>query len=156
MIEIKIPGYATYRLRHIVLDVNGTIAKDGHLLEGVRELFAELSSGLEIHLITADTHGNQEELDRILGLTAARIPVRDQAKAKLDYVEQLGKDEVVAIGNGANDAAMLEHAALGIVVLGPEGSAVEALMKAKVVVPDIGTALELLLHPKRLIATLRR
>jgi soluble P-type ATPase len=51
---------------------------------------------------------------------------------------------------------MLEKAGLGVFVIGPEGSAVEALLKADVVVPNICAALELLIHTKRLIATLRR
>jgi P-type E1-E2 ATPase len=156
MIEIEIPGWTTCRFRHLALDVNGTIAKDGKLLPGVQELFAELRSRLEIHLITADTHGNQDSIDRSLGLASVRIPFQNQAKAKRDYVEQLGADTVVAMGNGANDAAMLESAALGIVIIGPEGSSVEALLKAKIAAPDIQTALGLLLNPKRLIATLRR
>ena len=156
MIEIEIPGYKTYRLQHIVLDVNGTIAKDGKLLEGVQELFAELRSKLDIHLVTADTHGGQEIIDRTLGLQAVRIQSQNQVQAKLDYIQRLGADKVVAIGNGANDSAMLEGAALGIIVLGPEGAAVESLFEAKVVVSDIRAALELLLYPKRLMATLRR
>lgn len=156
MIEIEVPGFIRYQLQHIVLDVNGTIAKDGQLLEGVKELFAELSSKLDIHLVTADTHGGQKVIDETLGLTAVRIESQNQVKAKLDYIQQLGVDKVVAVGNGANDSAMLEHAALGIIILGPEGAAVESLLKAKVVVPDIRAALELLLHPKRLMATLRR
>jgi soluble P-type ATPase len=155
MIEVEIPGYATFRFQHLVLDVNGTIAKDGQLLEGVPELLSELRNKLDEHLITADTHGSQDILDKALNLTATRIPLHNQAKAKLNYIEHLGAERVVAIGNGANDAAMLAHAALGIVVVGPEGAAVEALLKAKVAVPDIRTALELLLHPKRLVATLR-
>ena len=82
--------------------------------------------------------------------------MQDQVKAKLNYIEGLGADKVVAIGNGANDAGMLEKAALGIFVIGPEGSAVETLLKADVVVQNIGAALELLIYSKRLIATLRR
>jgi soluble P-type ATPase len=35
VIEIEIPGRGTYRLRHPVLDVNGTIAVEGELVEGV-------------------------------------------------------------------------------------------------------------------------
>jgi hypothetical protein len=35
MIEIEIPGRGTYRLRYLVLDVNGTIAVAGQLVEGV-------------------------------------------------------------------------------------------------------------------------
>jgi P-type E1-E2 ATPase len=156
MIEVEVPGWITYRFQHLVLDVNGTIAKDGKLLQGVRELLAELRTRINVHLITADTHGNQDSLDQSLGLTAVRIPVQNQAKAKLDYIKQLGADTVVAVGNGANDASMLEGAALGIAIIGPEGSAVEALLKATIAVFDIQTALELLLFPKRLKATLRR
>lgn len=156
MIEVEIPGLTTFRFRHLVLDVNGTIAKDGQLLEGVVELLAELRAQLDIHLVTADTHGTQKILDKSLQLTAVRIPFQNQAKAKLDYIERLGTDAVVAIGNGANDAAMLAQAALGIAIVGPEGAAVETLLKAKVVAPDIRAALELLIHPRRLMATLRR
>jgi len=156
MIEIDIPGLKTLRLQHIVLDVNGTIAKDGQLIEGAKELLAELGSQLEIHLITADTHGRQEAINRDLNLAAVRIPDSKQAEAKLEYVNKLGKDSVVAVGNGANDALMLEQAALGIAILGPEGAAGTAIQKADVVVSDIRSALELILHSKRLIATLRR
>jgi P-type E1-E2 ATPase len=156
MIEIEIPGWTTCRFQHLVLDVNGTIAKDGKLIQGVQELLGELRTHLDIHLITADTHGRQEAIDRLLGLTAVRIPIQNQAKTKRDYIERLDADTVVAAGNGANDASMLERAALGIAIIGPEGCSVESLLKAKIAAPDIQTALELLLYPKRLIATLRR
>jgi P-type E1-E2 ATPase len=156
MIEIDIPGLKTLRLQHIVLDVNGTIAKDGQLIEGAKELLAELGSQLEIHLITADTHGRQEAINRELNLAAVCIPDSKQAEAKLEYVNKLGRDSVVAVGNGANDALMLEQAALGIAILGPEGAAGIAVQKADVVISDIRSALELILHSKRLIATLRR
>jgi P-type E1-E2 ATPase len=156
MIEVLVPGYRTFRFEHLVLDVNGTIAKDGHLIEGTEELLTELRSKLEIHLITADTHGGQEAINHRLNLVAFLIPVEKQAEAKLDYIEKLGADTVVAVGNGANDSAMLERSALGIAILGPEGTAAKTLQKADVVVPDIHSALELLLFPKRLVATLRR
>ena len=156
MIEIEIPGFLTFRLQHLVLDMNGTIAKDGQLIEGVAERLMELRSSLDIHIVTADTHGTLEAIDKLLNLTAVRIATQNQVQAKLDYIERLGADTVVAVGNGANDAAMLERAALGIVIVGPEGSAVETLLKADVAVPHIQAALELLLYPKRLIATLRR
>jgi P-type E1-E2 ATPase len=156
MIDVDIPGYRKFRFQHLVLDVNGTIAKDGQLIEGTKELLAELRAQLEVHMITADTHGQQEAINQQLNLTAVRIPVQKQAEAKLDYIEKLGTETVVAVGNGANDAAMLEHAALGIAILGPEGAAGMTFQKADVVVSDIRSALELLLYPKRLIATLRR
>jgi soluble P-type ATPase len=156
MIEIEVPGFVKFQLEHLVLDVNGTIAKDGQLIAGVAELVEVLRSKLAIHLITADTFGNQEAIDRILSLRAIRIPIQNQAGTKLRYVENLDAAKVVAIGNGANDSAMLEKAGLGICIIGPEGAAIATLLKADVAVPDIRAALELLIYPKRLIATLRR
>ena len=156
MITVDIPGHGVFRFHHLVLDVNGTLAKDGRLIEGVAPLLEEIRSKLEIHLVTADTHGNQEGINRTLSTRAVIIPAGNQVKAKLDYIERLDADTVVAVGNGANDSAMLERAALGIAVIGPEGAAVESVLKAKIVTSDIRSALELLLHPKRLMATLRR
>lgn len=156
MIEIDIPGYRIFQLHHLVLDVNGTLAKDGQLIEGVKELLADIGKRLEIHMITADTHGRQEMVDRELKLTAVRIPAQNQAESKLQYIGRLGEDSVVAVGNGANDALMLERAALGIAVIGPEGTAGKAIQRSEIVAADICSALELLLYPNRLIATLRR
>jgi soluble P-type ATPase len=156
MIEIEIPGFAVYQFHHLVLDVNGTIAKDGRIIQGVPELLQQLRPDLTLHLITADTHGMQEDIDKRLGIASVRIPTQNQIKAKRDFVETLGAETVVAMGNGANDSAMLERAALGVFVIGAEGSAIEAMLRSKVVAPDIKAALELLINPKRLAATLRR
>ena len=156
MITVEIPGFKTFTFRHLVLDVNGTLAKDGHLIEGTVPLLNELRSKLDIHLVTADTHGKQETINRTLSIEAVKIPVDNQVKAKLEYINRLDADTVVAIGNGFNDTAMLDHAGLGIAVIGPEGAASESVLKAKIVASDILSALELLLYPKRLMATLRR
>lgn len=156
MIEIDIPGLGPLRLRHLVLDVNGTLALDGGLIEGVGERLRRLAGGVEVHLVTADTFGTTGAIARALGLPSTLIPPGGQAEAKLAYVERLGADAVAAVGNGANDARMLERAALGIAVLGPEGAATAALLAAPVAVRDIRCGLDLLLHPRRLAATLRR
>jgi len=51
---------------------------------------------------------------------------------------------------------MVGEPALGIAVVGPEGAAGAAVGAADVVVTDIRTALDLLLRPRRLVATLRQ
>lgn len=156
MIDIDIPGLGRYTFHHLVLDVNGTIARDGRLLSGVEDRLKRLRDRLNVHLITADSHGAQDLIDQQLGLKATRIPTADQAQAKLAYIQALDPRTVVAIGNGANDMLMLERAAVGILVVGHEGASVEALRRADVVIGDIDEALELLIYPTRLIATLRR
>jgi len=44
-------------LATLVLDFNGTLAEDGRLLDGVRDLLHALSSRLDIIVATADTYG---------------------------------------------------------------------------------------------------
>jgi P-type E1-E2 ATPase len=155
-LQIAVPGRNPLELHHMVLDVNGTLAVDGVLIEGVAERLAQLRECLEIHLITADTHGRQQEIDRQLGVTARRMQPVDERHQKFMFVNELGHQHTVAIGNGCNDAWMLEAAAVGIAVLGTEGLNTEALRGADVVVLSILDALDLLLRPRRLIATLRR
>jgi soluble P-type ATPase len=156
MITIRIPGWQTLDLAHLVLDLNSTIALDGQVLPGVAERLAALSANLTIHLVMADTQGQAAQSAECLGLQLFRIVPGDEASQKLDLVAQLGPARTVTIGNGANDAGMLAAAALGIAVLGPEGLATTALQAAGVVVGRIEDALDLLLRPQRLIATLRR
>jgi P-type E1-E2 ATPase len=156
MIELNIPGRGLIQLQHLVCDVNGTLAVDGQLLEGVKQRLSPLRDRLTLHLLTADTHGKQDIIDQQLGLKAVRIQPRNEAEQKSKYVQQLGAETVVAIGQGANDAEMLRSAALGICVLSPEGTAVETLLGADLTVADIYEALEILEKPLRIVATLRK
>ncbi len=157
MVRLDIPGWGPVTLQHAVLDVNGTLALDGRLIDGVAERIRALRERLQVHLLTADTHGRQGEIDALLGLAARRMergqPEDEQKEA---YVRGLGADSVVAIGNGVNDRLMLRAAAIGIVILGPEGAARAALDGADVVVTTPLAALDLLLNERRLLATLRR
>lgn len=150
--HVHIPGRDGLALRHLVLDLNGTLAVDGHVVAGVPERLALLREQLRIHVLTAGTHGHMEECARALG--SHLHPVATGVE-KRDYVRALGAANVVAMGNGANDVAMLREAALTIAVLGAEGLCAEALRAADIVVVNPCDALDLLLHPARLVATLR-
>jgi len=156
MIELNIPGFGILRLEHLVFDVNGTLAVDGQLAEGLPRSIRALRDRLQIHLLTADTHGKQALIDQQLGLQAVRIQPGNEAGQKAEYVHRLGAEQVVAIGQGANDAAMLQAAALGICIISREGSATQSVLSADILVPDIHAALELLEKPLRIVATLRK
>jgi P-type E1-E2 ATPase len=156
MIELNIPGRETIELEYLVFDVNGTLAVDGLLLDGVTRAIKSLRDRLEVHLLTADTHGRQQAIDRQLNLQAVRVQPGSEAVQKADYVCKLGSQRVAAIGQGANDSAMLKEAALGICVLSVEGTAVETLLAADLVVPDIFAAFDLLEKPLRVVASLRK
>lgn len=156
MIELNIPGRGNLQLQHLVCDVNGTLALDGQLLDGMMSVLRVLRDRLSLHLLTADTHGRQEIIDQQLGLRATRVQPGDESRQKADYVRGLGAESVVAIGQGANDAEMLKAAALGICVLSKEGAAVETLLAADLVAAGIFDALDLLDKPLRIVASLRK
>ncbi len=156
MIELNIPGRGVIQLQHLVCDVNGTLAVDGALLDGVKQRLTELRDRLTVHLLTADTHGKQNLIDQQLGLSAVRIQPGNEAEQKETYVASLDASKVVAIGQGANDAGMLRIASLGICVLSAEGTAVETLQGADLVTASIYEALDILDKPLRIVATLRK
>ena len=155
MITVDIPGYRSMQLAHLVMDYNGTLAVDGEIAAGVAAALAALASQVTIHVITADTFGLAA--DRLEGcpVKLSVLPPGDQDAAKLDYVERLGAVQTVAVGNGRNDRRMLAAAGLSIAVILDEGAAFETLAAADVVCRGIVPALELLIHPLRLTATLR-
>lgn len=156
MIELMIPGKGNIELEYLVSDVNGTLAIDGMLINGVSSAIKNLRDRLEVHLLTADTHGRQALIDSQLNLSAVRIQPGNEAEQKAEFVERLGADHVIAFGQGANDALMLRKAAIGVCILSAECAATETLLAADIVAPDIFTALELLEKPLRLVATLRK
>lgn len=155
MVCFDIPGRGRVSIEHVVLDFNGTIAVDGILLPGVAKRIAALHSLVTVHVITADSNGTaRAQLD---GIDCILEIIGDdrQDRAKLEYAERLGLETVLAIGNGRNDQLLLEKAALGICVIQGEGAALKALQGAEMVCVTVNDALDLLVHPRRVTATLR-
>jgi len=156
MIEIDIPGFGALHLRRLLLDYNGTLAKDGKLLPGVTERLKKLGESLELYVVTADTFGTVTKEMEGSGVKVLILGSDDHTEEKREVLEQLGPDHTVAVGNGNNDALMLKYSILGIAVLGEEGCALPALTSAELCCRSITDALDLLIHSKRLTATLRR
>jgi soluble P-type ATPase len=155
MLSTRIPGFGILTLDHLVLDYNGTLAVDGALLAGVKEALNSLSDRLTIHVVTADTFGRAAGELEGLACQLTVLEAGRQDRAKADFVDRLGAGRTVSIGNGRNDALMLAASALGIAVILAEGASTACLAAADIVCRDIVSALELLIHPLRLTATLR-
>ena len=156
MITVNVPGHGEINLTNAVMDVNGTLATDGRLIKGVAPRLMALSNHLDLHLMTADTHGRQAEIDEALKLVAIRISPGNESDQKVAFVKKLGAENVIAIGNGGNDVGMLKVAKIGIAVVGEEGLNVEAMNACDILCANIVDALDLLLIPQRLVATLRK
>jgi P-type E1-E2 ATPase len=152
VIRLDIPGWKPIELVHVVLDVNGTLARRGKLLDDVAMRIDELKKHVDVRLASADTFGSLSNIAAELGLEAQIAP---DAACKLELIETLGLARTAHVGNGSNDAAALRSAALGLAVLGPEGLSSAALAAADVVCASVHDALDLLLDGQLLSATLR-
>ena len=153
---LEIPGYKNLDIKNVVFDYNGTLAKDGQIDSKTKNLLKEVCSKYSVFVITADTFGTVKEELKEFDLKVIVLSSKNHTKEKMEFVSQLGKDITVAIGNGNNDKMMLDTATLSIAIIGDEGCSKDALFASNIVCKDIKSAMELLLYPKRLIATLRR
>jgi soluble P-type ATPase len=149
-LTVKVPGRTPLHLVHLVLDLNGTIAAGGRLLPGVKKRILSVARMLDVTVLTADTYGGA---GKALGTMPVRLHQVRSGKDKARFVA--ARDGVVAVGNGANDLGMIAEAELGIAVLGAEGTCAALVPVADLLVPSIDDAFDLLLDPRRLVATLR-
>ncbi len=156
MIQMDIPGWGKLKLKNLVLDFNGTIAKDGKLIEGVEPLLRQINDcGIALYIITADTNGTVKKECSELPAEVLVYKNIDVATNKMKLVQQLGAEHTATIGNGRNDAKMFKESVLSIAVIGKEGTCTATAMQADILVTDILNALELFTHINRLKATLR-
>lgn len=149
------PGFGPLKLEYLVSDFNGTLALEGSLLPEVKEKLNKIAEVLKIFVLTSDEFGKAKEELTGVNCTLHIIEEKNMDAQKAEFVRKLGAERVVAFGNGMNDREMLKAARLGIVVVGSEGCAVEALVAADVQVARATDGLELLTHPRRLRATLK-
>ena len=154
MIQIDIPGRETITIEHLVLDYNGTVAEDGHLIPGVAERLAELKELVEVHVLTADTYGTVRAQCDPIGIHVETFPRAGAAECKLEIVEKLGAN-VMCVCNGFNDVLMFGPAALSVAVIEKEGTFAGLIAHADVLTTSILDALDLLVRTDRLRATLR-
>jgi soluble P-type ATPase len=112
MIDVDVPGFGRLSLSELVCDFNGTLACDGRLLDDARVLLPRVASLVNVRVVTGDTFGSARKALHDYLCEVRLLGALDQARAKADFVAEIGAERVVAIGNGRNDRLMLEAAAL--------------------------------------------
>ena len=111
--------------------------------------------GVSLHIITADTNGTVAAQCAALPVEVLVFDGGAVAREKAALVERLGAAETAAVGNGRNDVEMLRAAGLSLAVMGDEGAFTGALLSAHLACRTMEEALDLLLLPHRLKASLR-
>ena len=155
MIRVEIPGREqALCITSVVLDYNGTIARDGQLLPEAAERIHALSGKVDVYVLTADTYGNVRKQCEGLNVEVKTFPREGAAFCKEAIVKELGSG-VCTVGNGFNDIQMFDAAELAVAVMEREGVCAALIAHADILVTSPADALDLLLKPDRLRATLR-
>ncbi len=149
---LRLPNQAPQTFTHLVLDFTGTLSLDGVLLDGVARQLTTIASTLTILVLTSDTFGTAtEQLKRL----PVEVHIVGNGSEKAEFLRRIGPEKAIVIGNGRNDIPMMTLAGLRVAVIGPEGACCDLVHIAHIVVTDICHALDLIIHPLRLTATLR-
>ncbi len=171
MIPIERPGLKPLEIEFVLIDFEGTLAVDRRVHPKAKDKINLLSKRTKIYVLVNPpppplnkggeggilAKGEKELIDERLTKVKAEIiylAEGDSSQGKLDLLYQLGPARCVAIGNGVDDAAMIQEAGIGICVIGKEGSSGDATKNAALVFTDILDALDFLLKPLRQRATL--
>ena len=83
----------------ILLDLNGTIATDGKIKEGVKERLAILKEKAEIYILSADTFGTLNDIAKSLnvkGMKVDREKYGSEKIAKLKILKEQGAKKIIA------------------------------------------------------------
>lgn len=156
MVSIDIPGKGKMNIENLVLDFNGTIAYDGNIKNGIREKIQRVHAmGINVYILTADTYHQAAEQCKDMPVTLEIFDVDNAALSKREIVNNIDSKLTMTIGNGNNDVEMFEESILSVAVIGDEGCAVKAIFAADIITNNIDDAIDLLLNPHRIKATLR-
>jgi len=156
MIFIQRPGQEPLEIEFILLDFEGSLASDRRVHPKAKDKINLLSKRTKIYILLKGDKELVVETLRKVRAEVIHLAEGEASQGKLNLLRQLGPNRTVAIGNGVDDAPMIEEAGLGICVISKEGTSSDVLKKADVVVSNILDALDFLLKPLRQKATLGR
>ena len=140
----ELTDYKDLRLKHLVLNYNGSLACDGMLLPGIKKELQEIAKKVQVHILFDDTYGDvQAQLEEIPS-EVFRLFLDKEDEKKLHYIMSLGLESTICIGNGRSDRLIIEKAKIGFVVIGKEGAAFEAIRAADEIFTNTISALKYL------------
>lgn len=157
--RVEIPGFGEREIHTIITDFAGTLSTGGRVSPEVREKLIRLAEMVDIHVVTADSFGTASQELEGVPMTLRILDAGREHEQKAVYASRHHPKYVAALGNGNNDRLLLvrvkEAGGLAIAVDNGEGCAVETLLQGHLLIHGAASALDLLLEPLRLLATLR-
>ena len=109
--NIEIDGFGKIEAEYLVSDLNGTLAMFGKVSPKTKNLIKQLKSKLKIFILSADTFNNGKEIADDLGVEFHKLSgTKSQALEKYEFLQNLGPEKSIVMGNGRNDYMMIQKA----------------------------------------------
>ncbi|WP_025209648.1 HAD family hydrolase [Hippea sp. KM1] len=144
-----------FNFNYLISDYTGTLSEHSRIIPCVKEKTAQLKNLFKrIIVLTADTMGSAERELSSLNIKL-KIINRNTSIQKREFLESIGAEECIAIGNGNNDIEMFKVAGLSLAVINKDGCNAKLIQHADLVFNSICDALDALINPKILISLLR-
>ena len=149
---VESPGCEPITVAEILIDATAVPCTSGRPNDAVVNHLARLAEHTRLTVLTARDHETAPVFP-----THSRVEtqcVRDVAE-KQYHLETLGAHHTVVITRHAEDAALLDSAAIGIAIIETDGSDPRLRNAANVVVENLESALDLIEHPESLASHLK-
>ncbi len=147
-------GVGEINLDTIILDLNGTLAVGGKIVDGVIPRIKKLQEyGYKIMLFTGDQRGTAPEQARDMDID---VVITKDTIEKSNAAKKYNPSTTVAIGNARIDIGTFENAKVRIATLQKEGIHAGILGHVDMIVPSINDALDLLIDVDAFNATMRK
>ncbi|MBM4307009.1 MAG: ATPase P [Deltaproteobacteria bacterium] len=154
MITLQRPGQTPLEIEYLLIDYEGTLAIDGRVHPKAKDKINLLTKRISVYILAKSEQVKVEERLRNVKAEVFFLTEGEASGEKLNLLRRLGPEKTVAIGNGMDDAPILEEAGFSICVIGRVGASGETIKRADMVVTDILDALDFLLKPLRQKAAL--
>jgi soluble P-type ATPase len=154
MILIERPGQEPLEIEYLLIDFEGTLAMDRRVHPKAKDKINLLSKRLKIYIFAKEEKERVEEVLKRVKAEIVFLNRGEASKQKLELIQRLGAFRTAVIGNGIDDLSIMKEAALGMVILGKEGTSGVLIQIANLVFTDVIDALDFLLKPLRQRATL--